>query len=75
VSAVTTLWALVATVGLLWPGIDSSPANASLPTGWPGQRWRFELTRPVPLAVALLLGVIWYAIVAAMRREAKEAAP
>lgn len=72
VSAVTTLWALVATVGLLWPGVGSSPADASLPAGWAGQRWRFELTQAVPLVVALLLGIIWYAMGAPTRREAGE---
>ncbi len=75
VSAVTTLWALVATVGLLWPGIGSSPADASLPAGWAGQRWRFELTQAVPLVVALLLGIIWYAMGAPTRREAGEGTP
>jgi amino acid transporter len=73
VSAVTTLWALVATVGLLWPGIGSSPADASLPTGWVGQRWSFELTQAIPLAVVFLLGVLWYAMGAPTRRELFEA--
>ncbi|MDH2902658.1 MAG: APC family permease [Actinomycetota bacterium] len=72
VSMVTTLWALVATIGLLWPGVGSSPADASLPTGWAGQRWRFELTQALPLAVTLLVGVIWYAMGAATRREVNE---
>jgi amino acid transporter len=74
VSAVTTLWALVATVGLLWPGVGSSPADASLPTGWAGQRWSFELTQAIPLVVALALGVLWYARGAPTRRELSEAA-
>ncbi len=71
VSAVTTLWAFVATVGLLWPGVGSSPADASLPSGWTGQRWRFELTQAVPLAVVILLGIIWYVMGASTRREAR----
>jgi amino acid transporter len=74
VSAVTTLWALVATVGLLWPGVGSSPADASLPTGWAGQRWSFELTQAIPLVVVLILGVLWYALGAPTRRELTEAA-
>jgi amino acid transporter len=69
VSAVTTMWAFVATVGLLWPGVGSSPADSSLPTGWAGQRWTFEMTQAIPLAVTLMLGVIWYAMGAPTRRE------
>jgi amino acid transporter len=69
VSAMTTLWAVVATVGLLWPGVGSSPADASLPTGWAGQRGTFEMTQAIPLVVTLVLGVIWYAMGAATRRE------
>jgi hypothetical protein len=65
----TTLWAVVATVGLLWPGVGSSPADASLPTGWAGQRGTFEMTQAIPLVVTLVLGVIWYAMGAATRRE------
>ena len=36
VSVLTTLWALAAAVGLLWPGVGSSPADASLPARWAG---------------------------------------
>ncbi len=71
VSALTTLWALVATVGLLWPGIGASPADASLPTGWAGQRWRFELTQALPLAATLVLGLVGYALAAPTRRAAR----
>ena len=69
VSAMTTLWAVVATIGLLWPGVGSSPADASLPTGWAGQRGTFELTQTLPLVVMLVLGVIWFAMGAPTRRE------
>ena len=72
ISAVTTLWALVATIGLLWPGIGSSPADASLPAGWSGQRGRFELTQALPLVVALALGLIWYAMGASTRRQSRD---
>jgi len=69
VSAMTTLWAVVATVGLLWPGVGSSPADASLPTGWARQRGAFELTQALPLVATLILGVVWYAMGASTRRE------
>jgi amino acid transporter len=69
VSAMTTFWALVATLGLLWPGVGSSPADASLPTGWAGQRWTFEATQAVPLAIIVVLGVVWYARAAPTRRD------
>ncbi len=60
ISAMTTLWALVATVGLLWPGVGSSPADSALPTGWARQRWTFEMTQSIPLVVAVAMGTLWY---------------
>lgn len=75
VSTMTTLWAFVATVGLLWPGVGSSPSDSSLPTGWAGQRWTFELTQALPLVVIFAFGVAWYARGAATRRELASTTP
>jgi amino acid transporter len=69
VSGLTSIWALVATVGLLYPGVGSSPADASLPTGWAHQRWSFEATQALPLAVIVIVGLLWYARGAGTRRE------
>jgi amino acid transporter len=75
VSTMTTLWAFVATVGLLWPGVGSSPSDSSLPTGWAGQRWTFELTQALSLVVIFAFGVAWYARGAVTRRELASTAP
>jgi len=69
ISAMTTLWAMVATVGLLWPGVGSSPADSSLPPGWARQRWSFEMTQAIPLAAALAMGTLWYVRGSRTRRE------
>jgi glutamate:GABA antiporter len=74
VSVATTLWAAVATVGLLWPGVGSSPADASLPAGWSHQRAAFEMTQSLPLVACLVLGAIWYAYGAPTRRAAPSTA-
>lgn len=73
ISAMTTLWAVVATVGLLWPGVGSSPADSSLPAGWARQRWAFEMTQAIPLAVAVAMGTLWY-VQGSRARRASDAA-
>ena len=60
VSVVTTGWAALATVALLYPGFGTSNPDAALPEGFEGQRGAFELSQFVPLAGLLLLGVLFY---------------
>ncbi len=69
VGVLTTLWALVATVALLYPGVGTSDPDASLPSGWTGQRLTFEFTQAIPLIVIVALGVVWYRMGAETRRE------
>jgi len=69
VGILTTLWATVATVALLWPGLGTSNPDSSLPAGWTGQRTTFELTQALPLIVIVTLGIVWYAMGAPTRRE------
>lgn len=74
ISAVTWFWAALATVSLLWPGfatsLDPSDWDASLPDGFQGQRWAYELSQLVPLALFIGLGVLFYALGAPTRRRA-----
>ena len=69
VGILTTLWAGVATLALLYPGIGTSNPNGSLPSGWSGERGLFEVTQALPLAVIITVGVIWYVLAAPTRRE------
>lgn len=63
---IVTFWALLASVGLIWPGFGigwfgagGSPDSA-LPGGFAHQRLEYELIQNVPLALVLLLGVLFY---------------
>jgi amino acid transporter len=67
-----TLWAAFATVALLYPGFGTSNPDASLPDGWAGQRGAYELSQFVPLAVLILIGLVFYALGAPTRREVAE---
>jgi glutamate:GABA antiporter len=76
-----TGWAALATIALLYPGFGTSDPDASLPTGFEHQRGAFEVSQFVPLAVLVLLGLIFYAAGTPTRRKAaqvplvEEAAP
>jgi len=62
----TTLWALLATVGLIWPGFGigwfgtAGRADDALPGGFAHQRLAYELIQNVPLALLVLLGLLFY---------------
>jgi len=63
ISALTWLWAALATISLLWPGFGTSGDwDAFLPEGFAGQRLQYELTQFVPLATILGLGLLFYAL-------------
>jgi amino acid transporter len=62
VGGVATLWAVFATVTLLWPGLGTADPNSSLPSGFGGQRVQFELSQLLPLAAVLIIGAAFYAL-------------
>jgi amino acid transporter len=64
-----TLWSAFATVALLYPGFGTSDPDSSLPDGWAGQRGSYEVSQFVPLAVLILIGLIFYALGAPTRRQ------
>jgi amino acid transporter len=72
---VATLWALIATITLVWPGSGvgwfGTPGKPddSLPTGFAGHRYAYELTQIVPLIALLLVGLICYALGTDSRAE------
>jgi len=72
VSALTTAWAALATVALLWPGFLTAHPDESLPAGFAGQRLQFELSQFIPLAVLVGIGLVFYALGAPTRRQVVE---
>ena len=61
VSIVSTAWALLASICLLWPGFGTSNPDASLPAGFEGDRATFELLVLIPVALMLPLCAALYA--------------
>jgi glutamate:GABA antiporter len=68
-SVLTFGWAALATVALLWPGFGQSNPDASLPSGFEGQRWQYEASQLIPLAFFIVLGVVFYILGAPTRRK------
>ena len=62
ISIVSTGWAVLAAICLLWPGFGTSHPDASLPAGFEGERARFELLVLCPVAamVPICLGLYWF---------------
>jgi len=58
ITILTTGFALLATVGLLWPGIGTDAPDGALPEGF--GRWDYEATQILPLVVLFLIGVGFY---------------
>jgi amino acid transporter len=69
VSALCTIWALLATVCLLWPGFGTSDPASALPDGFAGQRLQYELAQFIPLLILVALGVGFYALGGRTRRH------
>lgn len=62
VSIVSTAWALLASICLLWPGFGTSDPDASLPAGFEGDRATFELLVLIPVALMLPICAGLYAL-------------
>lgn len=62
VGGLATAWAAFTTVMLLWPGLGTSDADASLPSGFAHQRLQFELSQIIPLLAVVGIGVVFYAL-------------
>src|SRR3954449_7443682 len=68
-SVLTTCWAALATVALLYPGFGTAHPDDSLPAGFEHARGAFEVSQLVPLAVLIGLGLIFYAAGAPTRAK------
>ena len=58
VGVITTAFAGLATLALLWPGIGTDTPDSALPTGF--GRPDYELTQFLPLVVLFIVGVLFY---------------
>ena len=75
VGILTTAWAALTTIAIIYPGIGTSDPDASLPSGFAGQRLEYTLSQVIPLAVMVLIGLAFYAAGAPTRRQvARDAA-
>ena len=76
ISLLSTGWALLATLSLLWPGIGTANPDAALPAGFEGDRLVFEAIVLSPLAMIVAVCATFLALGAraAARREAVELA-
>jgi glutamate:GABA antiporter len=58
----TTAWAALTTVAIIYPGIGTSNPDSSLPSGFEGERLQYTLSQVIPLVVMILLGLILYVL-------------
>jgi glutamate:GABA antiporter len=70
----TTAWAAFTTIAIIYPGLGTADPDASLPSGFAGQRLEYTLSQVIPLAVMILIGLLFYALGAPTRRQARTAA-
>jgi amino acid transporter len=62
VGILTTAWAAFTTIAIVYPGIGTASPDSSLPSGFTGQRLQYELSQLIPLAVMVLIGLLFYAL-------------
>jgi amino acid transporter len=79
VSILTTFWAVLATVSLVWPGFgvgwfgtDGSAGAVLADLGFAGERLLYEVTQIMPLLAILAIALIFYALGSPTRRRQVE---
>jgi len=70
----TTAWALFTTIAIIYPGIGTAHPDDSLPSGFAGERLQYTLSQVIPLAVMILIGLLFYVLGAPTRRQTVAAA-
>jgi len=75
-SVLTTCWALLATVALIWPGFGvdwfgqhANPNDALAALSFSHERLQYELSQIVPLAVLVAVGLVFYLLGRSTREE------
>ena len=74
VGILTTAWAAFTTVAIIYPGIGTASPDASLPSGFAGERLQYTLSQVIPLAVMILIGLGFYALGRRTREQPEPAA-
>lgn len=69
VGLLTSGWAILASIALLWPGFGTSQPDSSLPDGFAGQRLQYELSQFLPLVFLVVVGSLFYLSGRRTRRE------
>lgn len=74
VGGLCTFWAVIASIVLIYPGFGTNwfgqhgNPDSSLPTGF--TRGQFEISQVIPLAILLVIGILFYLAGAPTRRHA-----
>jgi hypothetical protein len=64
-------WCALTTIAIIYPGIGTAHPDASLPEGFEGERLQYTLSQVIPLVVMILVGLLFYALGAPTRRQAR----
>ena len=73
VGLLATFWAALASIVLLWPGLlnplAGSSMDSSLPSTFTGERFNYEASQLIPLAIFLGFAIIFYLMGVPTRKE------
>src|SRR5215467_5090443 len=67
----TTAWCALTTIAIIYPGIGTAHPDDSLPEGFEHQRLEYTLSQVIPLVVMICIGLLFYALGAPTRRQAR----
>ena len=67
----TTAWCALTTIAIIYPGIGTAHPDDSLPEGFAHQRLEYTLSQVIPLVVMIVIGLLFYALGAPTRRQAR----
>jgi len=67
----TTAWCVLTTIAIIYPGIGTAHPDDSLPEGFEHQRLEYTLSQVIPLVVMIGIGLLFYALGAPTRRQAR----
>ena len=67
----TTAWCALTTIAIIYPGIGTAHPDDSLPSGFEHQRLEYTLSQVIPLVVMIGIGLLFYALGAPTRRQAR----
>jgi glutamate:GABA antiporter len=69
-----TAWCALTTVAIIYSGIGTSNPDASLPSGFAGERLQYTLSQVISLAVMILIGLGFFALGRRTRQQLEPAA-